>query len=103
MGRRREDIDWEEGWPGRLDDLQKGDYWKYKNKVSTHPENLTKTVWGFVSPIGGKGYLENHTVREHEDGTISVIPGDGSSNSILFHTSKDRSWHGFIDHGRWYE
>jgi hypothetical protein len=37
-------------------------------------------------------------VREHEDGTISVLPGDGSSNSILV-SRRDKSWHGYIRHG----
>lgn len=47
------------------------------------------------------GNLELHTVREHEDGTISVRPGDGSSNSILISGSRGRKWHGYIEHGIW--
>jgi hypothetical protein len=47
----------------------------------------------------GEGYLIGtlaaHTVREHEDRSISVLPGDGSSNSILISNQRG-SWHGFI-------
>ncbi len=45
-------------------------------------------------------WLRNHTVREHEDGTISVRPGDGSSNSILVIGHDSEQWHGYIEHGR---
>jgi hypothetical protein len=90
-------------------DIQPGDYWKIMSsegvpKLSTHPENLTKTCWYVVVPLGhGEdaytfGNLINHTVREHEDGTISVLPGDGSSNSILVRRGKE-SWHGYIRKG----
>lgn len=43
--------------------------------------------------------LPVHTVREHEDGTISVRPGDGSSNSILVKQGDGQQWRGYIDHG----
>lgn len=100
---------------GRLpDDLQPGDYWKI-----THPDgrpleppdepkyasNLTRTCWHVVVPLGGEsgfgiGNLMMHTVREHEDGTISVLPDDGSSNSILVSKGDGRSWNGYIYAGR---
>lgn len=105
MGRRREDSlvgDYPEN-------IQVGDYWKIMGDdgplKSDDPENLTGTCWHVVVPLGngyGVGQLVHHTVREHEDGTISVIPGDGSSNSILVTKNPDQSWHGFIDHGRFY-
>ena len=51
----------------------------------------------------GKGFLlanlTMHTVREHEDGTISVRRGDGSSNSILVSRRPEEKWHGYIEHG----
>lgn len=96
-----------------------GTYWKYLSRKSegqpmqiaevdwnATPEaiagNLTGTVWGYHSPDGGGlGILAIHTVREEEDGTISVRAGDGSSNSILHHGSGDRTWHGYIEHGVW--
>jgi hypothetical protein len=46
----------------------------------------------------GIGYLVFHTVREHDDGTISVLPNDGSSNSILVSDHRS-SWHGFVYEG----
>lgn len=108
QGRRRPDVRF-----GELpDDLQPGDYWKYLDRETGEPKvamepyratNLTGSVWGFYSPDGnGIGTLMSHTVREHEDGTISIRPGDGSSNSVL-HTggAQGLTWHGYVDHGVW--
>lgn len=40
--------------------------------------------------------LRNHTVEEHEDGTISVTP------SILVRLQhRGLEWHGYIEHGYW--
>jgi hypothetical protein len=108
QGRRLKDCTLQE-FP---DDVQPRDYWKVLNNdgsptKSADPNNLTGTVWYVAAPKNdGGGYmigkLEHHTVREHEDGTITVAPGDGSSNSI-FITRSSNSWHGYIDRGRWYE
>jgi hypothetical protein len=70
---------------------------------SDSPSNLTGTVWEIVAPDTGFGVatLFHHTVREEEDGTISVRPGDGSSNSILVTGAHDTEWHGYIEHGEW--
>lgn len=102
-GRRLPDLAYGQMHEG----LQAGDYWKILNRDgserrSKHPENLTGTSWYLVVPLG-KGYgiawLENHTVREHEDGTISVRPNDGSSNSILVGRGAKKQWHGYVEHG----
>lgn len=110
-GRRRDDIT-----TGLLpDDLQPGDYWRLTDDDGvpltpeqydgrSRPSNLTGGVWQFFSPDGnGIGTLVAHTVRLEEDGTISVRPGDGSSNSILHTGGADRSWHGYVEHGAWNE
>lgn len=105
--------------PETLDDLRPGDYWRYTvgegeqvRPVSAKAMygdkaagNLTDGVWGYVSPDGnGIGTLAAHTVREHEDGTISIRPGDGTSNSVLHSGgAQDRTWHGYVDHGVWQE
>lgn len=66
------------------------------------PTNLTGTAWGFMAPNGcGIGTLLKHTVREHEDGTATIAPQDGSSNSVLIHGGDGGSWHGYMDHGVW--
>src|ERR1051325_4650478 len=84
-----------------------GSYWKYLNADGSEmrskcAENLTGTVWGIHPPVGGIVTLTKHTVREHEDGTISVRPGDGSSNSILVMGGPGPGqWHGYIEHGEW--
>lgn len=89
-------------------EIAPGDYWKILDsdtgepKRSEHPENLTGTCWYVVVPLGGGyglGRLEKHTVREHEGGTISVLPNDGSSNSILVEQAPTKRWHGFIYRG----
>lgn len=107
QGRRREDT-----LVGDLPpDLQSGDYWKL---VVDGPEGrrpmrvsaegkLTEECWRFYLDGFGVGTLTQHTVREHEDGTISVRRGDGSSNSILQSGPHGRSWHGYIEHGVWEE
>ena len=107
-GRRRPDLPFDD----LHDDLQPGDYWKILNvgdgrpRQSEHPENLTGTCWYVIAPMNEErgyalGRLEKHTVREEDDGTISVRPGDGSSNSILITGSHGRTWHGYIEHGVW--
>jgi hypothetical protein len=110
-GRRREDVEF-----GSLpEDVQPGDIWRYVNRdgafvsaAKLYPRedmsgNLTDGVWGYASPDGnGIGTLALHTVREHDDGTVSVLPGDGSSNSILHSGGPtDQTWHGYIRHGVW--
>jgi hypothetical protein len=106
----------------RLADVQLGDfpegcdeagtYWKYVNEKGEDmkppqnqkgvAQNLTQTMWGYHSPNGkGIGTLSIHTVREHEDGTISVRPNDGSSNSIMHNRGLASEWHGYIEHGEW--
>jgi hypothetical protein len=90
----------------KIGNFQVGAYWKVldqddKPKIVHHGGKLTEECWRVVVPLG-EGYaignLDFHTVREHEDGTISVRPGDGSSNSILV-SRGGTSWHGYIEHG----
>lgn len=79
------------------------------------PTNLTQTTWAIVAPNGLKGQLTQHTVREEDDGSITVKPGDGSSNSILVtgvvypegwepgdSELPTLSWHGYITRGLWW-
>lgn len=101
-------------FPVVYSDLRPGDYWKVLDPHTKKPKevsvssNLTKEVWFVVAP-GPKSdqrmlaNLTQHTVREHEDGTISVRPGDGSSNSILVERRPGERWHGYIEHGVWTE
>ena len=70
---------------------------------SDDPGNLTGGVWKLYLDGFGVFTLTKHTVREHDDGTISVRPGDGSSNSIGVRGAHGRYWHGYIEHGVWRE
>ena len=82
--------------------MEPGDYVKVLGwPFPIAPTNLTGAVWYFVTPNGIHGSLAAHTVRENEDGTISVKPGDGSSNSILAQHG-DSTWHGYITNGLWW-
>lgn len=116
LGRRLPDTRFGD-LPLELDDLQPGDIWKYLSGGGTplsaaalYPGedmsgNLTGGMWGFRSPDGnGIGTLSLHTVREHDDGTVSIRPGDGSSNSVLHSGgSKGLTWHGYVEHNVWTE
>lgn len=108
VGRRREDTVFGE-LPG---EVRRGDYWKVLDREGgepmkvTEPTNLTGGVWMVAAPIGDAdgfalGTLTKHTVREHEDGSISVRPSDGSSNSILVTRAHGQQFHGYIEHGVW--
>ncbi len=82
--------------------MEPGDYMKVLNHIGKPgPTNLTGEWWYVRTPNGILGNLGNHTVRENEDGTISVKPGDGSSNSILCQ-GPEGSWHGYITNGLWW-
>lgn len=87
-----------------------GDYWLVLDHDGTrlkanHPENLTGTCWYVTVPLHGKpqtGFLRLHTVRQEDDGSISVRPNDGSSNSILVkqkYAGVEDEWHGYVERG----
>lgn len=89
-----------------FDEMQEGDIFKVlrsdgKPSTANHSSNLTGFVWCFKAPGGALGFLSKHTVREHDDGTVSVRAGDGSSNSILVQNPNYPKWHGYIEHNEW--
>lgn len=101
-GRHRGDVQ-----IGELpDNVQPGDYWRIVNAEGepiklNEPSNLTGEMWMFRAPVrGGIGTLTKHTVRSHEDGTASIRPNDGSSNSVLI-TGAGGEFHGYLEHGIW--
>jgi hypothetical protein len=106
-GRRRRSAEGTGKFPRGI---RAGDYWRAINSETgepltvDEPGNLTGSVWWVAAPMGsggfGLGRLTKHTVREESDGTISVRPGDGSSNSILM-TGANGQFHGYIEHGVW--
>ena len=54
-------------------------------------------TWYARPPVnkGHSGWLKNHQVTEHEDGTITVSP------SILVEWGDGVTWHGFLERGIW--
>ncbi|HWK19802.1 MAG TPA: hypothetical protein VNR37_03405 [Microbacteriaceae bacterium] len=100
--RRLPDLDYRENFSMRKD--PPGTYVKIVNfpPMAVGPTNLTGDLWFVITPNGLLGNLGNHTVREEDDGTISVNPGDGSSNSILVNGGEQGSWHGYITRGLWW-
>lgn len=70
--------------------------------VSVRSEGESFEAWFLKPPCGHQMFLAYdprqgavHEVDEHEDGTISVLPKTGNSNSILCHCG----WHGYIRRG----
>lgn len=63
--------------------------------------------WEVRPPGCHAGSIREHTVTEHEDGTITVSP------SILFYDADElgprgiaerrTAWHGYLEHGVWRE
>jgi hypothetical protein len=72
--------------------LQVGEYCKYKY----HFESGDMCFY-VMAPNGSLGCLVNHTVIEHEDGTITVQP------SILISKGRPGEWHGYLEKGVWRE
>lgn len=100
QGRRLPDHDFKGAT--NTPDMEPGDFIKMLNHPGVHPaSNLTGETWYVMSPNGLLGNLQAHTVREEDDGSISVKPGDGSSNSILVGNGAE-SWHGYITRGLWW-
>jgi hypothetical protein len=107
QGRRLPDVVWGDLPEG---DIQPGDYWKFvlddgtPLHVAESPGNgnLTGTSWGLMAPNSDAiGTLRLHTVRENEDGTASILPGDGSSNSVSITGPGGLNWHGYLYNGVW--
>lgn len=111
-------------FPIKYEDLKPGDYWQVLTPDGDRPlnvhqvedrywpgddavfaQNLTGHVFGVIDPAGRYGMLSIHTVRIEDDDTISILPGDGSSNSVLIKggSSDAPEWHGYIEHGVWNE
>ena len=66
----------------KLSEFQSGDF------------GCWRTRWYAMTPSGMLAGLSDHTVTEHEDGTISVSP------SILVNDGQ-KDWHGYLERGTW--
>ena len=69
-----------------------GNFWLAEGDYGRHPNG----TWMARPPGHHTGDLSQHTVTEHEDGTISVQP------SILIDDGRSK-WHGFLERGVWRE
>ncbi len=58
-----------------------------------HDSHTGRWHWTICDPRGHIGRIDNHTVTEHEDGTITVEP------SIL--DANEGGWHGYLRCGVW--
>jgi hypothetical protein len=67
--------------------MKPGDYFKLS---TTPPEFIV------CCPSGHVASIRNHTIVEHEDGTITASP------SILINWG-DAQWHGYLEKGVWRE
>jgi hypothetical protein len=66
---------------------QPGDYLKV-----THAQD-GRVVWWVRDPAGRTGRLTDHTVTEHDDGTVTVYP------SVM--DPSPGGWHGWLVEGEW--
>jgi hypothetical protein len=55
-------------------------------------------IWRARAPDvdSSMGSLEDHTITEHEDGTITVSP-----SLLLEPTATLKGWHGYLERGIW--
>lgn len=88
----------------RVHDMKPGDYGRMQINTGGGPF----WAWWFCTPNGIFGRLSmsedspnHHHVEEHADGTITVLPQENNSNSILTKGANDSEWHGYIRHGVW--
>ncbi len=76
------------------DQRQPGDYCKVLPYNEDNQDGIGgKVTWYICDPLGHVGRLVDHTVTEHEDGTITVSP------SIL--DPAPGGWHGYLERGVW--
>ena len=69
-----------------------GDYQKITGPA--HP--MVVGTWYCCTPDGRMGWLKNHAVIEHEDGTITVSP-----SILVSRGGREGEWHGFLERGVW--
>jgi hypothetical protein len=62
--------------------------------------NEKARFWEARPPNSHTGGLKNHTVIEHEDGTITVSPSILITNN---RASGYEVWHGYLERGIWRE
>lgn len=85
QGRRRTEVDSEINMPL---DTKPGDYWNWGG------------LWMCMTPSSFIGNLGNHTITEHQDGTITVSPSILVTQQI---GGEKQAWHGFLERGIWRE
>lgn len=64
--------------------IEEGGYGKFRGEWYVRPPGI---------PFAAR--LSEHTVTEHDDGTITVSP------SILYEGGSDYNYHGYLEHGVW--
>lgn len=72
-------------------DAEPGDYWR---EPFGPPDAPRRFDWTVCVPTGACGSLRDHTVTEHDDGTITVSP----SINLDFGPVA-RRWHGWLERG----
>ena len=68
-------------------DFRPGDFFHWKDDRND--------MWMAITPNDHHCNLKNHTIVEHEDGTITVSP------SIRVSDQNGELWHGFLEKGVW--
>lgn len=81
----------------RLHEVEGEDDFVFRIFTSPGAYGKRDGVWYCCTPNGLAGNLCNHSVVEHNDGTITVSP------SILVAQRHPISWHGYLKQGVWSE
>lgn len=90
--------------------MEPGDYGRHMVRLSPgiSTEGEPFWAWWVCTPNGLFGRLSmpedsphHHYVEEHDDGTVTIVPQEGNTNSILVKGANGVEWHGWIRHGVW--
>jgi len=84
--------------PGKRVELVEDEYNLQPGEYGKNSDGWFCKCPTFDPGFGGVGGLSNHTVIEHEDGTITVSPSILSTFG-----SNGQQWHGFLERGIWRE
>lgn len=91
QGRRLPDLTWGAGTDAWDSARQPGDYARIVKDGEPY-------AWYVMTPNGHQGTLRNHTVIEHDDGTVTASP-----SIVVSLVGTDEGWHGYLEGGVWRE
>jgi hypothetical protein len=97
---------WDE-WGGKADSPKQAPAGAYMKVTSRRQDGGEWVLWYIRDPEGRVGSIgRNHTVVEHDDGTITVAPSldhkrEEWSDDTEFAKIAGQGWHGWLRNGVW--